>query len=245
MCPVHGADSLCPLKNGSRTSETHDVETPGESSMTARRLHVIAIARRSVASLLAGALFASVPLAAQSLGDVARREQSRRETTPKGKVYTNESLPEVTDAPVSVKPASPAAASADAGPRAGGDAAGQSGAAAGGQDSAAKGDGAKGDAKKDDPEKDEKYWRDRMAKAREALARDESFAEALQSRINGLSNDFVNRDDPAQRNVIASNRDKALTELDRVKKEMKEHQKAIEDLRDEARREGVPAGWVR
>jgi len=55
----------------------------------------------------------------------------------------------------------------------------------------------------------------------------------------------VNRDDPAQRNVIAVDRQKALAELDRVKKEVAEHQKAITDTQEEGRRAGVPAGWLR
>ena len=199
--------------------------------MTAHRLHVIAIVRRSVAGLLAGALLTAVPIAGQSLGEVAR--QSRRGGAPKGKVYTNENLPSVADLPVVSKPATSATP-------AGGDAA-----QAPGDKPAAAGDAPKTDRTKDDPKKEEEYWRDRMAKTRDALARAQSFAEALQSRINALSTDFVNRDDPAQRNVIAGDREKALAEQDRVKKEIREHQKAIEDLQAEARREGVPAGWVR
>ena len=38
-----------------------------------------------------------------------------------------------------------------------------------------------------------------MRTARSALDRSKIFGDALQSRINALSNDFVNRDDPAQR----------------------------------------------
>jgi hypothetical protein len=93
--------------------------------------------------------------------------------------------------------------------------------------------------------KDEAQWRARIQVERDALARAESFAEALQSRINALSMDFVNRDDPAQRNVIAGDRQKALTELERVTKEVAEHTKAIAGIQDEARRAGVPSGWVR
>ena len=84
-----------------------------------------------------------------------------------------------------------------------------------------------------------------MKSLRDGKARAESFAEALQSRINALSNDFVNRDDPAQRNVIAGDRQKALDELSRVQKEISEFTKSIDDLQTEARRAGVPAGWVR
>ena len=67
----------------------------------------------------------------------------------------------------------------------------------------------------------------------------------LQSRINALTTDFVNRDDPAQRNAIAAERQKSLAELDRVKQEIVDQQKAISAIQDDARRAGVPAGWVR
>jgi len=91
----------------------------------------------------------------------------------------------------------------------------------------------------------EEAWRKRMTGARDAVSRAQMFAEALQSRINALTTDFVNRDDPAQRNTIAAERQKALAELDRVKTEIADQQKAIVAIQDEARRAGVPAGWVR
>jgi hypothetical protein len=186
----------------------------------------------------------SIPLAlaltataatAQSLGEVARKTDAARAGAT-SKVYTNENLPSVTAAPVAAPGASQAAGQADAaGQSTSTPAAGQSttGAAAG------------ADAKSATEEKGEKYWRQRVQAEREALARAQSFAEALQSRINALSTDFVNRDDPAQRNVIAADRQKALTELERVHKEIAQHTQAIADIQQEARRAGVPAGWVR
>ena len=71
------------------------------------------------------------------------------------------------------------------------------------------------------------------------------FAEALQSRINGLTTDFTARDDPAQRAVVANDRQKALAELDRVKNDITQQTKAIADIQEEARRAGVPPGWLR
>jgi hypothetical protein len=71
------------------------------------------------------------------------------------------------------------------------------------------------------------------------------FLEALQSRINALTTDFVNRDDPAQRAVIEQDRKKALTELERVRREIADRTKAIADLEEQARKAGVPAGWLR
>jgi hypothetical protein len=48
-----------------------------------------------------------------------------------------------------------------------------------------------------------------------------------------------------QRDAVAADRQKALAELERVKKEIADHQKAIVTIQEEARRAGVPAGWVR
>ena len=81
--------------------------------------------------------------------------------------------------------------------------------------------------------------------AREQLERSQTFAAALQSRIDALTLDFVNRDDPAQRSVIEQNRLKALAELERVQREIASQTKAITAIEDEARKAGVPAGWLR
>ena len=84
-----------------------------------------------------------------------------------------------------------------------------------------------------------------MGALREELRRNEMFAEALQTRINSLTNDFASRDDPYQRARIGEDRNKAMLEMDRVKAEMDLQRKKISDAEEEARRAGVPPGWVR
>ena len=167
---------------------------------------------------------------AQTLGDVAKREETRRKQvkTP-SKVYTNEDLRGDGGAP----PPAPAseASSANAAPPAA--------PAAGAQPKDAD------KAATEDPKKNEAYWKDRLAKARGDLDRAKTFADALQSRINALTTDFSARSDPAQRGQIGNDRQKALAELDRVKKEIEVNTKAIADIQEEARKAGVPAGWVR
>jgi len=160
------------------------------------------------------------------LGEVARQEEARRKTVKSpGKVYTNDSLRPDTSSPATASaPADQPVAS--------------SGAATGAGTST-------GDAPAPDPKKDETQWRDRIKGAREALERARVVAAALESRINALNADFVNRDDPAQRNVIASDRQRAMVEMERLKKEIEQHTKAITGIQEEARRANVPAGWVR
>ena len=96
-----------------------------------------------------------------------------------------------------------------------------------------------------DAAKDEKFWRDRVAAARDALKRSQTFADALQIQINGLYTEFVNMSDPAQRAVIEQKRLAAIAEQDRVKADIAKQTKALADIEDEARRANVPAGWLR
>jgi hypothetical protein len=189
------------------------------------RVRHISVARLFSVLVLATALAA--PAAAQSLGDLAKQEEARRKAIKKpGKVLTVDSLragaPPSTSAPA--PPSSPEPASTA---------------------------GKAGDAPKDkpkpeaDPKAQEASWRTKMQGARDALQRSQVFAEALQSRINGLTTDVTSRDDPAQRAAVATDRQKALAELNRVKDDIARQTKAIADIQDEARRGGIPPGWVR
>ena len=161
------------------------------------------------------------------LADVAKAEEARRQQVRKpAKVITNKDLrPDITKgiAPTTVTPVTDPAAPANATP----------GAPAGAATPAA---GAK---------QDQAAWAARMKDARDKLSRSQLFADSLQTRINSLTTDFVNRDDPAQRAKIETDRQTALAELEKVKKDIDEQTKAISAIQDEARRAGVPAGWVR
>ncbi len=105
-----------------------------------------------------------------------------------------------------------------------------------------------GDSSKSDDDKsarDKAYWTKRLKALQDKLDNDTAFMAALQSQINGLTTDFVNRDDPAQRAVIEGQRNKALSELNRLKAAIPLDNKAIADMLEEARRAGVPPGWLR
>ena len=104
------------------------------------------------------------------------------------------------------------------------------------------------DAEKDKdktPAKDQAYWGGKVKELQAQTDRDQTYADAMQSRINALTADFAARDDPAQRALISSDRQKALAELDRLKLAIQNDKKALADLQEEARRAGVPAGWLR
>jgi hypothetical protein len=156
---------------------------------------------------------------AQSLGEVAKKEEERRKTVKaSGKVYTNKDLGSVPPASAAAAPAAPSSPSAAA---------------------------PAGKPEEKEPAKDQAYWAGRMKELRTQIERDQTYADALQTRVNSLSADFVNRDDPAQRAAIATDRQKAAAELDRLKLQIEVTKKAIAALEEEARRASVPPGWLR
>ena len=119
-------------------------------------------------------------LRAQSLADIAKKEEERRKKLPApAKVYTNKDLAAVPAGPppstTATEPASVAPAAADS---------------------------AKVDKVDKGPVKDQAYWSGRRKALQDKLDRDQSFLLALQTRINSLAADFVNRDDPVQRAAI-------------------------------------------
>jgi hypothetical protein len=186
--------------------------------------------RALIAIVLLAAVAGSVQ--AQSLAEVARAEAARRQTvnTP-AKVYTNEDLRP--DFSKGTPPPATGGASAPAD-----SVAGETVAAPAAAPSA-------GAAAPDGPVKDQAYWSSRITAARANVQRSQAFAQALQNRIDMLWTDFVNRGDPVQQRAIAQDRNKALAELESLKKEIEANQKAVADIEDEARRAGVPAGWLR
>ena len=135
---------------------------------------------------------------AQSLGDTARQEEERRQgVKAPARCITNKDLRRATRRRLRRRRRGTPAARSEQG---------ASGADGNADDKTKTAqDATKGDVK------DQKYWRDRMKKLRgPAAARPQVYADALQSRINALTTDFVNRDDPAQRGVIATDRQKAI-----------------------------------
>jgi hypothetical protein len=190
--------------------------------------------------LIPAALFSILTLAggvatvrAQSLADIAQKEEERRKTVkPAPKVITNKDLGDVPP-PAAVTPPDDAKAADAKAADAKADAAKTAKPAEPGAD----------DSKA--PVKDQAYWSGRMKELRSKLELDEISAEAFQARINALNADFVNRDDPAQRGLIAQNRQKAVSGLERLTKAIADGKKAIADFEEEARRAGVPPGWLR
>jgi len=185
---------------------------------TRQLARLLAVVLSLATGLPASAVFAQTP----TLAEIARKEQERRKTLKApAKVYTNKDLPARAATVMSAPAVAPSAAAASPA------------------------DKPADKAKPAADQKDEAWWRARMAQAREEVRRNELFAEALQTRINSLSADVINRDDPAQRAKLSDDRQKAVAELDRVTIEIQAGKKQIADIEEEARVAAVPPGWIR
>jgi hypothetical protein len=201
-----------------------------------KRLTVIVV--RAVAlGAVSGAILAGSAPAVQAqtptLGEVAKKEADRRKAQPAaGKVYTNKDLPASAQTPAAV-PASGPETAAPVDPVA---------AATAAKPAEPK---PEGEVKPEGETKDEAWWKHRIMSTREELRRNEMFAEALQTRINALSRDYTSRDNPAQRRQIGQDRAESLSELNRVKQDIERGKKQIADIEEEARKAGVPPGWLR
>jgi hypothetical protein len=204
------------------------------------------------------ALLAWLALPPSSLADAAKREAVRRAAVaPAAAVLSNQNLPPDWVVSPSSRPASTEAAAAPAeaepaavdasAPASPSDASGtQQAAPAPTSSSAAAVTGRAAASPKGSPAADdEQAWRDQMSTLRAALASDQAKAASLQTQINGLQTDFVNRDDPGQKSVLEQQLRQALADLDKARAQIQTDTAAIQALREQARRADVPAGWTR
>ena len=170
---------------------------------------------------------------AQSLVEIARQEKARRTgiaPADRARLYTNDDLRDSGGLTIGAVPQA-AVPAADAG-------SGRAGHGIGGGEDA----GAEPDAGEI---RDENDWRARMTTAEAARARAALMASALQNRADGLWAQFTAMDDPARRRVVERQRNDALAELERTQAETESRDREIRDIREEARRAGVPPGWLR
>jgi hypothetical protein len=186
---------------------------------------------RTIVWCFVGAMAFAATAWSQSLADVARKEAERRKTiqTP-AKVYTDADLRRL---PVTPPPEPPPADPAKASVTDDKPAAGTEGAAA--------------PAKPVEPSVDlgEEYWRKLITDARSALARSSSYLEALRQRAQALSIQFYALEDPVQRNAAAAERRKVLDDIEHLGQDMAAQERAIAKIEADARKAGIPPGWIR
>ena len=170
-----------------------------------------------------------------SLATIAREESERRKTTKEAKkVITAKDLPESAQRPATASPSQGSGESAAQAPAEGAGAASDPTAKPGQKADVPAADGANG----------ETYWRNRMTVARENLKRTQVIYDALQARLGGLTADY-NQSDLFERNKYLDARQNTAEESERIKREIEQLKKQIADTEEEARKAGVPPGWLR
>ena len=178
------------------------------------------------------------PVRGQSLADVAKKEEARRRSTAEpAKVYTNKDLSRKPETVSSTEGATKAADAAkdDAKDKDAKDA----------KDGVKSKDASKDKDSAKEPVKDKTYWSGRLKALEDKLMRDSNYLDAMQTRINALNTDFVNRDDPVQKGIVERDRLKAIAEQGRLKRDVLDDKKAIAEFEEEARRAGIPPAWLR
>jgi len=163
-----------------------------------------------------------------TLGTLSKREALRRTMTGQSRAsLSNLSLPEPP----------PAAISSEAPPVTAG--------ATGDESIAAAAAAAAEGGQKPEQKKDEGWWRDRMAKARQALAKDEAALPVAEGKVAAMTTEVINMDDPARQSKLRQQLMVTLAEVERLKGQIEADKKGIADIQVEARRAGVPPGWIR
>ena len=158
------------------------------------------------------------PLLAQSLGEVAARTNKDRKGAP-AKVYTNDDLDAARSEPESQGTVSTPATSAPSG-------------------------AAPTPAPTMDPGQ---RWRRDGKQRRDAVTRSEAKVAAIQARVDALllDRDPVNVMDPNRLQTLEAVKARALQDLETAKAELSQARQALEDLEEDARKSGIPAGWLR
>ena len=206
---------------------------------------------------LAAILTSGAP--AQSLGDVARREEARRKATANGKTYTNDDL---RGAPAAATTPGAAAGrergsrcrarhrrcrrQAVAGAAAQHENRCQASRRCRRQGRAPRADAARPRAPAPDP-KGDAGRRGAASPVDSGRARSRAGVRRCAPEPDQWPHGRISPRGTTRHSGPRSraDRQKALTELDRVKKEIQQHTKALADLQEEARKAGVPPGWLR
>jgi len=182
---------------------------------------------------------APVVARAQSLGEVAKREQEKQEKKKKSgkppatvKVYTEEDLKKARESESGAVTVLPENGNLEA-----------TSSASSEDDEVASGEGRPAGGRR----RNEAYWRGRATRLREAVDEAEAKVRDLETQIAGLRNDMspVNTQDPNRLQTRDREMREAMDRLDAARREVDTARKVLAELEDEARRAGALPGWVR
>ncbi len=156
---------------------------------------------------------------APSIADAARKAREAKKAEPKsGKVFTNENLPGTGD--VNVVGSETEAANPGAPPSS---------------------------SSKQSLAQQEQYWRDRFAKARGKLDRDQAELDVLQREMDRLQLQFYPNDPQKQliQSVTRSDINNQQAKIEKKKADIAADKQALSDLDDALRHAGGDPGWAR
>lgn len=91
----------------------------------------------------------------------------------------------------------------------------------------------------------ESYWRDRLAAARAQVERDDTRLTMLQAQIDALTADLVSRNEPDRQARLKEELLRSAREFDRLQNAVVAGRQAVDEIRSEAQKAGVPAAWLR
>jgi hypothetical protein len=159
---------------------------------------------------------------APSLADAARKAREAKKTEPKNtKVFTNDNIPDAGNINVVGADAAPTDGSAAAPPAPG--------------------------AAKSTLAQEEQGWRDRFARARAKLARDQADLDILQREMGKLQLGFYPNDPvkQMQQDLTRSDIINQQAKIDKKQADIAADKAAISDLEDALRKSGGDPGWSR
>jgi hypothetical protein len=173
----------------------------------------------------------------QSLAELAdHAKKKRKKDTP---VYTDDDLKKRSPGGAT----SPAAGSEGSAAAQGSEGGGGGG---GGESSVDSGEGG-GRGERGNDAADADSWRAERATRQAAIKQAEAHISAIQTRLNALINDlnptYVN--DPFRLQTIEAEKAKAREELAAAELELKQARDELADFDEDARKRGVPPGWLR
>ncbi len=93
--------------------------------------------------------------------------------------------------------------------------------------------------------KTKEWWVSRKRKLEEKIASLKKKIQELQQKVNALSTNFLIEQRPIAQQRVKSALEKAKGQLEAAKKELAEAEKALEKLYEDARKAGIPPGWLR
>jgi len=93
--------------------------------------------------------------------------------------------------------------------------------------------------------RDHKWWSERKKAMDEKINKLRKKIQELNTKVNGLNNQFLLEQRPFTQARVKEELEKAKGALQQAKADLANAKKELESLYNEARKEGVPPGWIR